>query len=392
LAYSYVAYQTAWLKANYPGEFLAANMTAEMNSLDKIVQLVDEAGKYNIKVLPPDINRSIDKFTVVNGMIYFGMAAIKNVGTGAVESIVEARKEKPFTSFFDFAARCDSKQVNKRVLEALICSGAFDSIDKRRASLFESIESAISYSKLIQSKGDTSMDSLFGGANAIALSEPPIHSAAEWSDKVRLEKEKEYLNFYISGNPMDQYKAYINSLSTMKFGQIEPSLINQKVRVTGIVNSIRNRMDKRNNSIAFVELEDYTGKAEIIFWSDAYSKFQKFLKENVVLMIMGKAEADGDNLKIVAENVMEIEEAAKTYAKGYIINIDYPSFDQSIIDSLSGICLDTAANSSIIFNIYNLPHTAKRSYLAKNMRIGISPDCLKKMSELFGRDMVKLYC
>ncbi len=391
LAYSYLAYQTAWLKANYTAEFLAANMTAEMSSLDKIVQLIDEAEKFGIKVLPPDVNLSIDKFTVEDGQIYFGMAAIKNVGKGAVESIVSVREKAKFTSFYDFCARCDSRQINKRVLEALICSGAFDSINKHRAAQFEAIESGITYSKAMQNRQESSMDSLFGGTAAEKLSEPALPNIDHWSENDRLEKEKEYLNFYISGHPLNQYKPYIDSLSTLKLGDRESSVIGHQVRICGLISTIRVRLDKRNNSIAFVGLEDFSGKAECIFWSDSYSNNIQYLSENNCVMMIGKSELDGENLKIVIEKVLPIEEAAKQFAKGYSIWLDYTNFDMAKLEELKNCCVDETANTDILFNILNLPTAAKKRYIAHDLKIGMKRECIDKVMKIFGNDMVRLF-
>ena len=391
LAYSYLAYQTAWLKANFTAEFLAANMTAEMNSLDKIVQLIDEAEKFGIKVLPPDVNRSIDKFTVDDGQIYFGMAAIKNVGKGAVESIVAARENAPFTSFYDFCARVDTRQINKRVLEALICSGAFDSINNHRASLFESIENGLTYSKAMQNRQESTMDSLFGGTAAEKPSEPQLPKIGDWTEQIRLEKEKEFLNFYISGHPLNQYRAYIDSLSTLKLGDRESSIIGHQVRVCGLISSIRTRLDKRNNSIAFVELEDFSGKAECIFWSDSYKNYNQQLVENNCVMMIGKSELDGENLKIVVEKVIDIESAAQQFARGYSIWIDYSGFNLEKLEELKSNCQDCSANTDIVFNLLNLPDASKKRYIARNLKINMQRECIEKIMKIFGNDMVRLF-
>ena len=389
LAYSYLAFQTAWLKAHYTAEFLAANMTAEKNSLDKIVQLIDEAERKGIQVLPPDVNRSIDKFTVVNNQIYFGMSAIKNVGSAAVENIIKARSEKPFTSFFDFIARADTRQINKRVIEALICSGAFDSLNPHRAALYEAIEGALTYAKAFQNI-DTAMDNLFGGTDAANPPEPSLPNIPDWSDQVRLDKEKEYLNFYVSGHPLNQYKAYIQSLSHINLSDTESNFIGNKVRICGLINSVRTRLDKKNNTIAFVEIEDFHGKGELIFWSDSYKKFSHLLIENTPVMAMGKCELDGEKLKIYIDELLHIDEAANKFATGYSIWLDSDNFNIQILDELHNLCKDKTEKSKILFNILNLKDVSPKRYTSFGVPLGISRDNMNSIAKLFGKDSVKL--
>jgi DNA polymerase-3 subunit alpha len=389
LAYSYLAYQTAWLKANYPAQFLAANMTAEMNSLDKIVQLIDEAENKGIKVLPPDVNRSIDKFTVVNNQIYFGMAAIKNVGFGAVESIVQARTEKPFTSFFDFVARVDTRQINKRVIEALICSGAFDTINPHRASLMEAVEASLNYAKALQNV-DTSMTSLFGGTDSENIPEPRLPDVKDWKDQERLDKEKEYLNFYVSGHPLDQYKHFIKPLSALSFSDTESPLIGHQARICGLISSIRTRLDKRNNTIAFLELEDFTGKGEIILWSDSYQKYSKYLQENTCIVVIGKADLDNEKIKIVTDQIIPIEEAAKTMLRGYSIWIHTKDFDDTKLDKLKAVANIRDGKASILFNLVYPDKPEPRKWLASNVNIDFSFDSFNKVAEIFGKQNINL--
>ena len=389
LAYSYLAYQTAWLKANYRAEFLAANMTAEKNSLDKIVQLIDEGEANGIKVLPPDVNRSIDKFTVVNNQIYFGMSAIKNVGSAAVENIVKSRSEKPFTSFFDFVARVDTRQINKRVIEALICSGAFDSLNPHRSALFEAIDAALNYAKAFQNV-DTSMENLFGGTDAANPPEPNLPNIPDWSDQVRLDKEKEYLNFYVSGHPLNQYKAYIQSLSHINLTEVDSNFIGHKVRVCGIVSSVRTILDKRGNSIAFMQLEDFHGKGECVFWSDSYKKFSHLLIENTPVMVMGKSEVDGEKIKVYVDEMMHIDDAASKFSTGYSIWLDAENFDVNKLDELKALCQDREAKNKLLFNILNLKDKSPKRYTGFDVPIAISRDKMKAITEIFGKDSVKL--
>ncbi len=256
LAYSYLAFQTAWLKAHYPTEFLASVMTSEIDDQDKIVQLIDEAKKFGIKVLPPDINKSKANFIGNGKTILFGLAAIKNVGVSAVNKIVEARQTKPFKDIFDFAERIDYKILNRRLLEALICSGAFDTIHpNQRASLYESIDLVIEYAKSL-TQNNSNIDSLFGSEfNDIIKTIPDLIKVKEWDDNYRLLKEKEFLNFYVSGHPMQKFEPIIRSINNGIKKDFIPDEKNFKY--CGMISSINKRRDKKNNIIAFVNVEEF---------------------------------------------------------------------------------------------------------------------------------------
>ncbi len=355
LAYSYLAFQTAWLKTHYPAEFLAANMTAE-NDQNKIVLLIEEAKKLKIEVLPPDVNRSFAEFTAGKDTIYFGLAGIKNVGTKPVESIVAARNEKPFTTFFDFVARVDTRLINKRAIEALVCSGAFDSLKSgHRAALMNSIEPALEYARSYANHRNAKMDSLFGGGTDAKPTEPNISETEKWSQNQRLEKEKEVLKFYVSGHPLNRYLPHIKSLSNMNLGDTKNFTDGEPVKVCGLVTNVRTRLDKKNRSIAFVMLEDLQGKAECIFWSEAYEQYGGYLKKDSVIWCIGKAKIDNDSFQITVDKILPITEAVSRNAIGYIIWIDISvSGVVEKLELLHGFMnSDEPGNTKILFNIYD---------------------------------------
>ncbi len=383
-AYAYLAFQTAWLKCHYTAEFLAANMTAEINDLDTIVALIDEAKSFDINLLPPDVNKSVATFTATDSKnIVFGLAGIKGVGISAVESIIKAREEKPFSSFFDFAARCDGKVINKRVLEALIASGAFDSLKiGHRAQLFAAIDSALEFSKNANSSlGDT--DSLFaGGTVETDIVEPKLQQIPPWSEAQRLEKEKEVLNFYISGHPLMKYETHLRSLSTFYLGKTDSPLIGKQVRCCGLITSVRTRLDKKEQTIAFVMIEDFTGKAECIFWSDAYKKFGHYLVEDSVVMVKGKSELNADAVKIVVEEIMPIEEAAAKLAKGYHFSLDIATVSREDIEKVKQLCTDNGKDAKIMFSINEAG--VRRSQFYGQARLPVQPETTLHLTKIFG--------
>ncbi len=393
IAYSILAFQTAWLKAHYPAQFLAAYMSSELANLDKIVIFMEEAKNLGIPVLPPDVNRSEATFTTYNNTILFGLAAIKNVGVNAVESIIEARKEKPFSSFFDFVARVDTKLINKRTLESLVCAGAFDSIlQNGRATLFTAIESALEFGRAVHEKKSVNMDSLFtGDDNELKVAEPKLNVIPEWEQKKLLEKEKEFLNFYISGNPLYQYQPLINSLSTISLSDFETNLNGEVVRVCGLITNIRSGIDKNQKPIAFVKLEDITGYAECIFWSENYQKYRDLIIQDALVVVIGKLEVDNKSMKIVVNEVLTPEEAVRKYIKSVTMNIFVDKFEESNLHKFHSICNDNSSSIKIIFNtFFDSSLSSYAVYEAENINLLINENSISIMTSIFGRNNIRL--
>lgn len=325
MAYSYLAFQTAWLKTYYPAEFLASSMTAFMLKLDKLVPIINHSRKTGIKVLPPDINISVTNFVARDGKIFFGLAGVKNVGIPAVENIVEVRKEGDFTSIFDFAKRVDTRLVTKRTLEALVATGAFDSIHgiDKRASLFASVDLALDYAKTINSPSENLMDNIFQDIEDVQIyKDPELIFVPEWTKNERISKEKEFVNFYMSGHPLDDYYTPINSLNTVTLEKDDEKDINTYGLISGLITGIRVREDKRKNKIAFVTIENYTGSAELAFWSEAYASYNELLTQDNIICCEGKiVKEEGETAKMNVEVANTIENAINKYCSGYLIHI-----------------------------------------------------------------------
>ncbi|TAE25010.1 MAG: DNA polymerase III subunit alpha [Candidatus Kapaibacterium sp.] len=421
LAYSYLAFQTAWLKAHYPAEFLAANMTAELGNLDKIVGLIDEAKYFGIEVLPPDVNESFASFTAIPqkpssnepsdsetqhstlstqhsaGKIRFGLAAIKNVGEGAVESIIKARNEAAFASFFDFAKRVDTKAVNKRALEALVCAGGFDSQNLgHRAQLFHAIDDAIRFGNAQSNQEDNGMDSLFGAADVVAVSEPKLPQVQAWSYFEQLKREKEFLNFYVSGHPLERYRPHVEAFATLQLGQKNSPLIGKNVRACGIVAGIRQKLDKKEQSIAFVQIEDFSGKAECIFWSDSFAKFRHLLVEDAIIMVSGKSQIDGsDSLKIVVDDIFPVSEAATRFAKGVKVITSRQRTKPEHIQKARELMNAHPGKMEVVFSVFdeNAEDRTKpcAMYRAKDFRFSPDDTTIEALMRLFGHKQVKFW-
>ncbi len=392
LAYSYLAFQTAWLKTYYTAEFLAANMTSEIDDQEKIVALLDEAKKFHIEVLAPDINQSIASFRAVGNKIFFGLAAIKNVGTGAVDMIVKARQNKPFKSLFDFASRIEIRLANKKAFEALICAGAFDSLKAgTRAELFASIEMALEYARSVGDSKNMSMDSLFGTNEKHTLIEPKLIDARYWTDKETLDKEKEFLGFYISGHPLNRYKPYIDSLSTFNLGTKSEELNSgMNVRTCGIITDMKIKYDKREQQYAIATIEDFSGKADCILWNRTYNTYGMYLVKDSVVMVIGKADYRGDRLNIIVDELYSIEKAAEKFGKGYNIWMDLQDTYLNQVTELYKLCNSPDLKMSLCFHIIDNKNSQKKYYVADDVNISLNASVVNSLIDIFGKDRVRI--
>ena len=391
LAYSYLAYQTAWLKTHYPAEFLAANMTAELSSQADIVKLIDEAKKFGIKVYPPNVNRSLAKFTAEGTTIFFGLAAIKNVGISAVDSIVVTRQEKPFKSFFDFICRVDSRLITRRTLESLVLSGAFDLIENgKRRALFESIDVALDFGKKMQESGSNTMESLFGGdVQDSTISEPTVPNLEEWNERERLDKEKEVLNFYVSGHPLNAFEPYVRSFTNVDLS-LSVEEAPKELRVCGMISGLRARRDKKDNEIAFCSIEDFNGKAELLMWSDAYGKFKHLVKDDSILVVSGKLSEKDDVIKLVVNDVQPIENALKSFAKGYKIWLNLDEQDLANLELIKKELLNTNGKTvKLRCFVSSNDKTVKKTYYSMETSMPLNNETARRLCEVFGSNRVQ---
>jgi DNA polymerase-3 subunit alpha len=385
-AYAYLAFQTAWLKAHYPAEFLAANMTAELSDQAKIVALIDEAKRYGITVQPPDVNRSMATFIAEGRTIFFGMAGIKGVGIGAVEAIVTARADGPFSSYYDFAARVEKKVLNRRLMESLVCAGAFDRLGHgHRAQLFDAIDTALHYGAQVQDDALSSSGGLFGTEDIERPKEPALPRTTEWSDIERLRREREVLSFYVSGHPLQEHTLAVNSLSTINLLRPDPEMSGKPGRVCGMIGEIRTRLDRRENTIAFVKLEQFQASTELIFWSEKYKQYSEQIKVGAVIVAVGKCEVSGEAIKITVDELLTIEQAEKKFARGYVVRIDPDKVTPEQLESLKARCNTSDATHSLTFVVAH--PEGKRQYSTMT-RIASSTAMTKFLCETFGESNV----
>jgi DNA polymerase-3 subunit alpha len=287
-----VTYQTAYLKAHYPTQFMAALLTSEMGNTDKMVGYLTECREMGIKVLPPDVNESHRDFAVAEGGLRFGLAAIKNVGEGAVESIIVVRGESgPFRSFFDFCRRVDLHKVNKRMLEGLIKAGAFDSTGARRAQLMAVLDQAVDEGAAAQQERERGQTSIFGSDpsadSAHGLTEPGLPDLPEWDQGQMLKYERELTGFYITAHPLSRFEAALKKFSTVTTGTMGEVGDGREVKLCGIVTTVKTLTTKKGDRMAYVQIEDPQGLMEIIVFPDLFRSAADLLTPERVVQVTG---------------------------------------------------------------------------------------------------------
>jgi DNA polymerase III subunit alpha len=391
VAYSVLAYQTAYLKAYYPAEYMAATLSSEMDNTDKIVILIDECRKLGLEVLPPDVNESGVNFVVVPKGIRFGLSAIKNVGVGAVEQVVKARSEKGrFKDIFDFCVHVDLRLANKKTLEGLIQAGAFDSLHENRAQLFNNVEAAIAYGQDMQEQILKGQSNLFDLSGAKVSHRPMLRNAVNWTEIDKLSREKSVLGFYVSGHPLLKYRDEIDGLATAKLDEAQLVKPNSTVRVCGIISDIKRKIDKRGKTMAFVTIEDFTGKADCIVFADAFQKYTALLQTGSIVMMTGKNDGNEEAIKVIINEIIGIEEVRKKFAKGVIININLDATKEKDAFELVKLIEQHKGNCQCLLNLSGSGLANNSIYLTRKYTVNPSRQFTDAVKQLLGQYSVRL--
>jgi len=308
-AYALIAYQTAYLKAHYPLEFLAALLNSEIHQTAALAKHIMEAREQGLRLLPPDINQSDRDFTVEDGKVRFGLAGVKNVGVGAIQDLVEARKKGPFTSFWDFLERVNLTKVNRKVLEALIQAGAFDGLSPQRARLMEGLEGVLDKAQNLKRLQAAKQMSMFDGL-AAAAPDDWLPDVPEWEESVRLAREKEALGVYLSGHPLDAYRALLKSRCPVAAADLAEAADGQDVALGVVVTALTEKTGKKGGRLAILTVEDLTGSAEAVVYSDLYDRAAPLLhKPSLPLWFKGIVVQEEKGPKLVAQEITPLEGA-----------------------------------------------------------------------------------
>lgn len=395
VAYSIVAYQTAYLKAHYPAEFLAANLTNEVGNTGKITAFLEDCRKLKIDVLPPDVNNASVYFDVREGKIVFGMCAIKNVGTGAVEEIIRKRNEmgRDFTSIFDLCANVDTRVVNKRSIEGLILAGAFDKLEPNRARYMNAIEIALEFGYKVRNSTLAVTDSLFGGSDmeSFKIEEPYLPEVNPWSKKEELSKEREVLGFYLTDHPLRKYEIEYKSFATVSLGETESMEEVEQVRACGVVTGLKTKIDRSGKTMAFFTLDDFSGSCECVMFGSTYEKVGRYIDEEATILAIGRPESSGDAIKLQIENVIPLEEAKAQLTKSIKLFIDLEKIsDETVIRDLKTVMEKNQGSILVVIQVQN-NGLRPRLFQLKRYRVRICEEFINAVTLLLGEESI-VYC
>ncbi|MEM1125684.1 MAG: DNA polymerase III subunit alpha [Bacteroidota bacterium] len=410
-AYSLVAYQTAYLKANYPPEFMAAAMTNEMGTTDKLAVVLEEARKMGLSILPPAINASDAPFTVEDGQIRFGLGGIKGVGLGAIEALVQTRAAHgPFKTLFQLTKHLDLRTVGKKALESLAAVGALDELEGHRAQQVEGVDLAFQYGQKSQADAAAGQSSLFAAVpNAAANLEPSLPHVEPWSKGQALKMERDLIGFYVSGHPLDAYQPEVQAFSTAHLGDTETleaavaeaaesssgDGYGRPQRPThsfcGILTDVQRRTTKSGRPIAFATLEDFSGQAEVTCFASVLDRVQPYLQVDEVVLVRGEVEVRGGDVRLVARDVIPMWKVREQLVKGITLTLDHAATTEAFVDQLHTLCTAHRGACRLYFEVRTPDVTGGMVRLrSRQVVVDPTPDLMKGLAELVGTENVRL--
>jgi DNA polymerase-3 subunit alpha len=397
-AYALVAYQTAWLKAHYPAEFMAAVLSSDMDNTDKVVILIEECRHMKLKILPPNINISKYKFTVnAAGQIVYGLGALKGVGEAAIEEMLKEQEENGlFSGLYDLCKRVDLRKFNKRVLEALIRAGAFDEFDDNRAAHTQELPTALKIAEQHGKMAAAGQNDLFGLAvsdnAAVDESQTYIMPVTPWSAQERLDAEKLILGLYLTGHPIDQYEQELKHFISKNIGilltEVERSRGGMKVRVAGLAIDIGIRQNKQGKSRGAAILDDNTGRLEVTAYGEIYEVYQGiFARDNkdVLLIAEGTLAIDeySNTPRLKVEKLYDIHQAREAYAKNITVTWVAKQQTNGLIAELSATLIPFKGGRCLVSVEYSSELARATLQLGEAWRVHPTDDLLTQLRVLF---------
>lgn len=395
-AYALLSYQTAWLKAHYPAEYMAAVLSADMDNTDKVVKLIEDCKGMGLRLSPPDINTSDYRFTVDGaGGIVYGLGAIKGVGEAALELCLQNRREKgPFLNLFDFCQRMDSRKVNRRVMESLIRAGALDSFKIGRASLFATLEKALHQADQRNRDAEIGQHDLFSMFDEAAAQENIVHEyfkVAEWDDEVRLLGEKETLGLYLTGHPINKYEKELAKFISAKLVDVRP-IKSKTVTVGGLVMSSRAVFTKSGNRIGIVTLDDRTARIEVVVFADLFAERKDDLEKDKVILIEGEVSIDEftEGYRMTARKIKNLDEM-RGQAKRIKISLEAMECTPNFINQLNDILSRSKGGACGINIHYKNEQGSAQLSLGQTWQVEVTQRLLEQLQTLCGKEAVQLF-
>ena len=389
--YSWVAYQTAYLKANYPSEYMAATMSRNISNIDEISKLMDECKAMGMQVLGPDVNESNLKFAVnAQGDIRFGMGAVKGVGEGAVQAIVSERSQNgPFKNIFDFVQRVNLTACNKKNLESLALSGGFDAFPELKREQYFAvsskgetfIETLIRYGNRYQTDQSAAANSLFGGDNVVDIATPEIIPADSWSSLERLNKEKELVGIYLSAHPLDEYSIVLEEVCKTRMADLadRAALANQDLTMGGIVTSVRQGYSKNGKPYGIAKIEDYSGSAELPFFGNDWIEWRNYLAAGMFLFIRAKCQPrqwKPDELDIKVGSIELLPDVKDKMIEKLTIAIPLTSLNRELTGELSTLIKNNPGSTELYFKVQDADGSITVDMLSRTVKVSVKKDLI----------------
>lgn len=399
--YAWVAYQTAYFKAHYPAEYMASVLSNNMNDIKQVTFFMEECKRMGVLVLGPDVNESTYKFTVnQKGEIRFGLGAVKGVGGGAVEAIVEERKNNgPYVDIFDFTSRINLRAANKKCIESLAYAGGFDCFTGiHRAQFFHKeterdtpfLEKAIRYGLQLQTEQNSAQQSLFGGESEVELPKPQPPVCNQWSNVYALNQEKEMVGVFISGHPLDDFKLEIDNFCNCTFAELNKNpmdLRGKELSFAGIVADAAERMSKKGNQFGILEVEDYTEAGKFFLFGDTYLKFRRFLVQGAFLYMKGKIEkryrySKDDDVEFKIHNIEYLPDVRDRLVKSVTLHVHTKFVDEEFITNLMAICEQSRGDCGLNLVLLNDEENIHLEMSSSEYKVKVTNDFLNGLSQL----------
>jgi DNA polymerase-3 subunit alpha len=397
VAYSILSFQTAWLKAHYPAEFMAALLSSEIGDTDKVVAYINEAREMGLEVLPPSVRESGWKFTVIgDNQIRFGLGAVRNVGRAAIESIIAGRQSgEPFESLSDFCDRIDLRLCNKRVLESLVASGALDQLGDHRAELMSGLDSALQEAQLRQAERESGQASLFGEGEALkpVTGEHPLPEVPAWTEEERLAKEKEVIGFFISGHPLAKFRDEVQLFGTRTTATLG-AWSEHRVSAAVVVTAVKRRISRKTGAeYARLTLEDFHGSAEAIVFPDAWGRLSQTIVPDALLLLTGGYSARDrgeDRAPFIVEDAQPLSDLKASGAVGVAIEWESGAGpDPQVTKAVKALCT-AHPGSAPLFVHWGDGNGTTAKMRARGTRVTLDDDFLTALRDLLGSDRVHL--
>ncbi|MGD8502890.1 MAG: DNA polymerase III subunit alpha [Syntrophobacterales bacterium] len=389
-AYALIAYQTAYLKAHYPLEYMAALLNSFLSNSDSLVKLLNECREKELEILPPDVNLSEWDFTVVGKSIRFGLGAVKNVGSSAVESIIEARLDGgPFASLYEFCERVDLHRVNRRVVESLVKCGGFDPLHPVRSQAMTALDEAMEMAQTIQKDRLSGQISMFGTfAGQQRNSEPSLPNIPEWNQRQKLALEKEALGFYFTGHPLDGYEKEMRSFAIVDSGGLADKTDGIQIMLCGLNAGLKEITTRRGDRMAFLTLEDRQGTVEVIVFADTYQSSRDLFDGEDPILVVGTLQQEEKGSKVIAQRVLSLLDAKEHLTQAIHLKLALEALSKEKLEDLKAILERHKGDCRIYVHLCTDPECEAVIRLGDKLRVKPNRRLIDEVNRYFGGEVV----